>query len=187
MWCATTHPSGFRKGGTSPPPSVSETIRNAVAAQRFENPSNFARIQAEAVAYLNSASPPCVHEIAPLLSTSAVLDGPALATISSPTGPHGECWRWLALKTRGRIQEALRPHFPVLYELLEDPSIANASLSTLEPGRRIPPHRGYNKGYIRSRLPCDRRPVRVPPGPRGTHRRGSLHSMRGCSLRMANR
>ena len=126
----------------SNPPLRLSKKRYFPLACRFEEPATFERIRAEAVSYLDRHRAPCVHEIAPLLA------------ISSPRPPDGRdlCWRWVALKRRGVLTESLRAEMPTLVRLLEHPSIANASLSSLDPGREIPPHRGYNKGYVRYHL-----------------------------------
>jgi|LauGreDrversion4_2_1035121.scaffolds.fasta_scaffold51407_3 aspartyl/asparaginyl beta-hydroxylase (cupin superfamily) len=61
-------------------------------------------------------------------------------------------WRLLMIKCGNELSPYAR-HFPVLTELLEDPSISSCAISVLEPGVTIPIHVGYYKGIMRYMLP----------------------------------
>lgn len=61
----------------------------------------------------------------------------------------GRCWRWQFIKERGKLKTDTLDNCPMLLKLLQDPIVANASISVLDPEVSIPPHKGYFKGYIR--------------------------------------
>ncbi|KAG5179173.1 Aspartyl/Asparaginyl beta-hydroxylase-domain-containing protein [Tribonema minus] len=109
-------------------------------ANGFEAPATFAAIRAEVNTYLDSRTVPCLHETVPDIR------------ISSAVGEGGQCWRFLPLKKLGKLDEKHRTHFPALFDLLEQDCIANAIISSLDPGTVIPAHRGYFKGFIRYHL-----------------------------------
>lgn len=116
------------------------------ARERFEEPGRFNCIRAEVARYLDAHVVPCLHASVP--------------NIRIDPGNRDRCWRFLPLKTVGRMNLNHATNFPVFYEALNHPSVVNAVVSSLDPGTHIPPHRGYFKGYLRYHLgievPTDR-------------------------------
>lgn len=58
-------------------------------------------------------------------------------------------WKTLAIKLEGKLTKIGILHCPKISELVNIPSIRNATISILEGKRHIPIHCGYFKGYIR--------------------------------------
>lgn len=61
-------------------------------------------------------------------------------------------WSKITLKWYGNVEEQVKESFPTLYSMCKLPGIESVMISTLEPGAKIPPHRGPNAGVLRVHL-----------------------------------
>jgi aspartyl/asparaginyl beta-hydroxylase (cupin superfamily) len=100
---------------------------------------NFAIIKTEITQFMDDRNVPCFDEFRPDTLIDTRKDG-------------NRCWRFVSLKKMGKFDEAYRSVLPNLYKLVDRPEIASAVISSLDPGTEIPPHRGYNRAYIRYHL-----------------------------------
>ena len=67
------------------------------------------------------------------------------------------CWRAVHLKRLDRVVHPRLSEYPLLADIVADPSVYNAFFSILDPGVSIPAHTGYSKSFLRYHLG-----VRVP-------------------------
>jgi len=80
-----------------------------------------------------------------------------------------KCWKWFPLLDQNGWNTKNCQELPFLSNLLvNEPSIVSASISIIEPGMKIPPHRGYMKSILRYHLgviiPTDKKPFIVVGG-----------------------
>lgn len=100
---------------------------------------NFPVIKSEITRFMDDRNVPCFDEFRPDTLIDTRKDG-------------NRCWRFVSLKKMGKFDEAYRSVLPNLYRLVDRNEIASVVISSLDPGTEIPPHRGYNKAYIRYHL-----------------------------------
>lgn len=122
--------------------------------QALEDPKNFSQIQKEVSELLRQNNIDCFnkHHLTDLDNNSKE-----------------KCWKWFPLLDHKGWHNDNCASLPFLSQLLtKDPNIVSASISVIEPGMKIPPHRGYMKSILRYHLgiiiPTDKRPFIVVGG-----------------------
>lgn len=111
---------------------------------KFENPESWKRIQKELLDFLAQTQPQLkINDFYPNIT---------IAPKEDPEHPE-QGWRMFVLRGIGYDVTHNVEKLPYLSSIIREiPDIYNAFLSILDPGKTIPPHRGYYKGFIRYHL-----------------------------------